>query len=74
MSYIKYIKDKEVVKTRLRFCPVTSCTTIITNSLNNIRSLAGTVMRDRSLDEILQPELGRIKDRGFIIGDIGCIQ
>ena len=74
MIYIKYIKDKEVVKTRLRFCPVPSCTTIITNSLNNIRSLAGTVMRDPSLDEILQPELGRIKDRGFIIEDIGCIQ
>ena len=46
MNYRKYIKDKNVVETKLRFCPVTNCTTNIINFLENIRSLAGTIMKD----------------------------
>ena len=66
-------KDYKVVETKLRFCLTTSCTTNITSSFNNIRPLAGTILRDPSLNEISQAELDRIKDRGFNIEDIDSI-
>ena len=74
MNYRKYIKDKKVFETKLRFCLETSCTSSIASSLSNIRLLAGTIMKDPSLNEILQAELDRIKDRGFIIEGINSIQ
>ena len=51
------------VETKLRFCLATSCTTNINSSLNNIRPLAGTILRDLSLNEILKVVL----DHGTII-------
>ena len=53
-------KGEKVVETKLRFCLATSCTTNI-RYLNNIRPLAGTILRDPSLNKILQAELHQIK-------------
>ena len=66
-------KDNKIVEKNLRFCLATRCTTNITSSLNNIRPLAGTMLRDPSLNEISQAELDRIKDRWFNIEDIDII-
>ena len=66
-------KDGKVVETKLRFCLTTSCTTNITSSLNNIRPLAGTILRDPSLNEISQVELNRIKVQRWTIEGIGSV-
>ena len=55
-------KDDTVVERKLRFCSTTCCTTNIASSLNNIRLLAGIILRDSSLNEILQAELDGMKD------------
>ena len=55
-------KDDKAVEAKLRFYPATSCTTSITHSLNNIIPLAGTILKDRSLNEALQDELDRMQD------------
>ena len=52
MNYIKQIQDNKVVEAKLRFCLATSCTSNITSFFNNIKPLAGAIMRDPSLNEI----------------------
>ena len=62
VKWFRYLeKGGKVVETKLRFCLATTCTTNIIRYLNNIKPLAGTILRDPSLNEISQAELDRIK-------------